>query len=79
MPNGMHYTPLGEEGSAIMQSPQPEDRVWQTGQWVSLATDPASFPIRSSEVLVEFVMQIQRSAYANHGVRCTITGLAGPA
>ena len=57
MPNGTHYTPLGEEGSASMQSPQPQDRVWQTRQWVSPATDVASFSIILSKVLVGLVMQ----------------------
>ena len=57
MPNGMHSMPVSEEGSASMQSPQPEDRAWQTGQWVNAATDPVSFPMNVSEVLVESVVQ----------------------
>ena len=39
MPNGVHCKSVSEEASASMQSPQPEDRAWQTRQWVSTATD----------------------------------------
>ena len=81
MPNGMHSTPFSEESSASMQSPQPEDRVWQTGQWVSPATDPASFPMSASEVQEELVTQdttecpcrIRRQTHNRRGGRPGLT------
>ena len=78
MPSGTYCTDFHEEGSASMQSPQPEDRVWQTGQWVSPATDPARFSMSASEVLVGLVMQNPTECTCRLRRQCTIAEVAGP-
>ena len=78
-PYGMQSMSFSEEGSASVQSPQPADRAWQTGQWVSFVTDQPAFQYVRHKSWRSLSCSSQQNAYAQFGARDTIAESTGPA